>query len=90
LQPPVNHASHLFPQISFAEFDPEADLFGSGPTLEASDDELLPPSKSKYALPIIKYYFHSFKRPPADYSHLFLISFTGAKRDQDFVVIFKV
>ena len=33
----------------FAEFDPEADIFGSGPALEASDDELLPLSKPKYA-----------------------------------------
>ncbi|KAG7673911.1 hypothetical protein Ndes2526B_g02616 [Nannochloris sp. 'desiccata'] len=29
------------------EFDPDADIFGSGPALEASDDELLPPSKPK-------------------------------------------
>jgi hypothetical protein len=40
----------FFFRISFAEFDPDADIFGSGPALEASDDELLPPAKSKYAL----------------------------------------
>jgi protein AATF/BFR2 len=44
----ASHASHLFSLFSTAEFDPDADIFGSGPALEASDDELLPPSKSKY------------------------------------------
>ena len=61
-------ASHLLiPRFSLAEFDPEADIFGSGPALEESDDDPLKPKKARCAICILYYSLFSVLLPPSQH-----------------------